>query len=133
MNILKERDMNLLSRKRVAIMLDNQEGTPSRLSLLKEVAKHFKTKEDLIVIKHVYPQFGKHQTKLIVHIYDDMNKMKMFEHKNLLKKHKPTGKPAESPSQKYAELAEPKAIEKEPEQKLESKKPLEEPIKTSKE
>ncbi|MBN2367886.1 hypothetical protein JXC34_02630 [Candidatus Woesearchaeota archaeon] len=83
----KQRDMKLLSRKRVSLILDNEGATPSRKSLIKQVASKYKVNEDQVVIKHVYSQFGKQKTKLIVHIYDDKDKMGMFEHKNLLKKH----------------------------------------------
>ena len=85
---LKERDMKLLSRKRVTLMINNEGATPSRLELLEGLAEKFKTKEDLIVIKHIYSQYGKRKTKLIVNIYKDKKKMKLFEHEDLLKKHR---------------------------------------------
>lgn len=86
--VLKERDMKLLSRKRVTLMINNEGATPSRLELLEGLAEKFKTKEDLIVIKHIYSQYGKRKTKLIVNIYKDKKKMKLFEHEDLLKKHR---------------------------------------------
>ncbi len=86
--ILKERDMKLLSRKRVYLMIDNKGATPSRLELLEGLAEKFKTKQELIVIKHIYSQYGKRKTKLIVNIYKDKKKMKLFEHEDLLKKHR---------------------------------------------
>ena len=57
--------------------------------------KKFKTKQDLIAIKHIYPQFGTSKAKLIVHIYKDKKKMELFEHESLLKKHKFDGKKPE--------------------------------------
>ncbi|MFH2020321.1 MAG: hypothetical protein ABIJ34_02840 [archaeon] len=86
MEILKERDMKLLSRKRVSLMMGTK-GTPARYDILKEVAKKCGAKEDHIVIKHIYSQFGKPMSKVIVHVYDDKDKIKIFEHENLLKKH----------------------------------------------
>jgi ribosomal protein S24E len=86
---IKERDMTLLSRKRVSMMLTNDGATPSRLEILKAVSKKCHTPEDLCVIKHMYPQFGNKKTKIIVNIYQDKAKMEMFEHKNLLIKHRP--------------------------------------------
>jgi ribosomal protein S24E len=89
MEILKEKEMKLLSRKRAVIAVENKGATPSRLHLLKEVAKHYKVSEDLIVIKHIYPQFGKNKTKVMINIYEDKAKLEFFEHANLLKRHKP--------------------------------------------
>lgn len=88
LHTLKEKETELLSRKRVTITLENEGSTPSRLDLLKAVAKKYNVKEDLVVIKHIYSQFGAKTTKLIVHIYQDKDKMALFEHKNLLGKHK---------------------------------------------
>jgi ribosomal protein S24E len=96
--LLKERDMKLLSRKRLTLMIENREATPSRKDLIKAIAEKYKTKEDLVIIKHIYPQFGQNKTKLIVHLYQDKDKMNMFEHKNLLKKHRePEKKETENP------------------------------------
>ena len=85
---LKERDMKLLSRKRYTIMIDNKGATPSRVELVEKLAEHFKTKPELVVIKHIYSQYGKSKTKLIVNIYKDKEKMELFEHADLLKKHR---------------------------------------------
>jgi len=87
MEILKEREMKLLSRKRVTLLIEEKGATPSRQELIGQVASKFKVKENLVIIKHIYPQFGEGKTKLIVNIYSDEKKMKMFEHANLLKKH----------------------------------------------
>jgi len=87
MEILKERDMDLLSRKRVSIMIENKGSTPSRSELINEIAKKFKVTPELVIIKHIYQQFGRNKTKLIVNIYTDKAKMERFEHANLLKKH----------------------------------------------
>lgn len=88
LHLLKEKDMKLLSRKRVSLEVENI-NTPSRLDLLKEIAKKFNHPEDLIVIKHIYPQFGKRKSKVIAHLYQDKDKMNIFELKELLAKHKP--------------------------------------------
>ena len=55
MEELKLRDMKLLSRKRVVLMIENQGPTPSRSELVSDIAKKYKTKPELVVIKHVYP------------------------------------------------------------------------------
>ena len=96
MELIKENEMKLLSRKRLTLMRENKGATPSRQDLIKEIAKQFNVKEELVIIKHVYSQFGENKTKVIAHIYSDKNKMKFFEHTNLLKKHE---KKAEAPKE----------------------------------
>ena len=59
LNIIKEKDMPLLDRKRVTATITSQEGkTPSRLSVKKIAAKQLKSKEENIVIRHIYSKFG---------------------------------------------------------------------------
>lgn len=107
MEIIKEKDMKLLSRKRVVLMIDNEGATPSRQELIKQVAAKFKVKEELVVIKHIYQQFGKKKTKLMVHIYNDKKKKDVFEHKSLLKKHEKKAEPkTEAPAPEAPESAE---------------------------
>ncbi len=89
LHTLKEKEMGLLSRKRVSLMIDNDSATPSRLDLLKLIAKKYNVPEDQVVIRHMYPQFGNKKTKVYVHLYYDKEKMAKFEHSNLLNKHKP--------------------------------------------
>jgi ribosomal protein S24E len=89
LHTIKEKDMGLLSRKRVSIMVDNDGATPSRLELLKLIAKKHNVPEEQIVIRHIYPQFGKKKTKVFAHLYNDKTKMAMFEHSDLINKHKP--------------------------------------------
>jgi len=93
MEVLKEKDMKLLSRKRVVLMVDNNGATPSRSEMIKQVAKKYSTKPENVIIKHVYSQFGSTKTKIIVNIYSDSEKMKAFEHKNLIKKHEIKAEP----------------------------------------
>ena len=128
MEIIKEREMKLLSRKRVVLMIDNNGATPSRQELIKQVAAKFKVKEDLVIIKHVYQQFGKNKTKLMVHIYKDKKKKDMFEHKSLLKKHedKPEPKPEEAPAEEKPPEEPPTEEEKAEEAEEEVDKKLDE-------
>jgi ribosomal protein S24E len=86
MEILKEREMKLLSRKRAVVTVDKK-STPARHELVSDLAKKFNVKPEQIVIKHIYSQFGKASSKVIVHVYHDSEKIKVFEHPNLLKKH----------------------------------------------
>jgi ribosomal protein S24E len=85
LHTIKEKDMKLLSRKRVTLDVESSGATPPRVELIRAIAHKFNIKEDLVVIRHIYPQFGKTNAKVIVHLYDDPKKKEMFELGNRLK------------------------------------------------
>jgi len=86
--VLKERETPLLSRKRVSLMAEYQGPTPSRMDFLKEVAKIVDVDSSLIMIKHIYTRFGKQKAKIIAHVYSDRKEMEKLEDEYLLVKHK---------------------------------------------
>ncbi|MFH0874824.1 MAG: hypothetical protein V1859_02715 [archaeon] len=88
LEIIKQNEFPLLSRSRVSLWCDEKSATPSRKSLISEIAKLLKIKEDLVIIKHIYPQVGSPKSKILVHVYQDKAKMDFFENKSLLKKHR---------------------------------------------
>jgi len=92
LEVIKEKDFPLLSRKRVSLWFDEKGATPPRMELTKEIAKMFKKEEELVVIRHIYPQMGSFKAKVIAHIYDDKKKLDTFEHDSLIAKHKPKAK-----------------------------------------
>jgi small subunit ribosomal protein S24e len=87
LEIIKQKELPLLSRKRVSLWYKEPGSTPTRKDIINEISKMFKIKPELVIIKHIYSQFGDDKAKIIVHIYDDEKKMKFFEHKSLIKKH----------------------------------------------
>ena len=87
LQILKEKEVPLLSRKRVSLMIKEVASTPSRKEIINHVSKKLNVKAANTVIRHIYPQYGMSDVKVIVHIYYDEKKMKLLEHANLLKKH----------------------------------------------
>ncbi|MBN1502480.1 hypothetical protein JW930_02970 [Candidatus Woesearchaeota archaeon] len=88
LEVIKEKELPLLSRRRVSLWLNHKGPTASRNQLIKQIADKFKVEPELIIIKHIYPQFGTERTKVIVHIYKDNGKIEFFEHKNLVAKHR---------------------------------------------
>lgn len=71
MNIVKEKETPLLSRKRVTLEIDYNGATPSSNDIVKELSKKLKSKEDLVEIRHIYKKFGKSKSKVIAHIYEN--------------------------------------------------------------
>lgn len=104
LEIKSEKEVPLLSRKRVKMKAVFEKETPSRDAVKKEAAKALKTKEELTVIKHIYPAFGRKEAKVIAHIYKNADDMKSIEEEHLLKKHLKDEKKGEQP-QEAAEAA----------------------------
>jgi len=69
-NLLKEKEMGLLNRKRVTFLAEFPEsGTPSNDAIIAEISKKLKVDEEVITIQHIYQKFGKREAKIISHIY----------------------------------------------------------------
>ncbi|MBN1385520.1 hypothetical protein JW968_00915 [Candidatus Woesearchaeota archaeon] len=106
--VLKENETPLLSRKRYTLKIESTGATPSRKELIKAVSAKIKSNPNLTIIKHIYPQFGGKYTKLIAHVYKDMDALEKIEHEYLIKKHKDEKKKDENPAQADAKPAEAK-------------------------
>ncbi|MFC1722797.1 hypothetical protein ACFL0V_01530 [Nanoarchaeota archaeon] len=113
-NILKERDTPLLSRKRYTLEIVKKDGpTPTRMEVKEMLAVKLKADKDLVVVKHVYPRYGISKTRAIVQVYEKKEDMERYESEGLLKKHvketkkeekaKAPEKPAEAPAEEKAE------------------------------
>lgn len=86
--IVKEKENLLLNRKRYTLNYVSQENkTPSRKQLLKEASQKLGAKEDLMIVKHLYPQFGKTNTKILLDVYKDRVMLEKCENQKLIAKH----------------------------------------------
>lgn len=80
--MIYDKENKLLSRRRVAFEVAHEKtSTPKKEDLKKEIAKHLKTDENLIVIKHVYSKFGMNKSKIIANVYEDEKLLKTLESK----------------------------------------------------
>ena len=110
--INKEKEMPLLSRKRITASITETDKTPSRKELIKVVASNQKVKETQVIIKHIYTKFGRSEVKVIAHVYKNREDLEKFENKSLLKKHAIEAPKAEEKPAEEAPKEEPKAEEK---------------------
>lgn len=77
---LKETEMPLLARKRIKFELEHPNAcTPSRATIKEEIAKKYSTQPQLVAIRHVYSRFGLQKARVIAHIYQDENTLKLLE------------------------------------------------------
>ena len=106
-----KKDIPLLSRTRAKLHAAFEKETPSRDKVRKEVSNILKTKEELTIIKHIYPSFGKKEAKVIAHVYKNANEMKEIEEEHLLKKHVKEEAASETEEKPAEEKAEEKKEE----------------------
>lgn len=87
LELLKQEDVPLMSRKRASLMVEFQGATPSRSQLRKAIAKELKAKEDLTFVRHIYQRFGSNHAKIIVHVYNNEKDAKLIEDNPTIKRH----------------------------------------------
>ena len=87
LNVLKERETPLLSRKRYTLELVFKGPTPTRKEIRDAVASKVNSDPGLTVIKHVYTKYGVEKAKVIAHTYTKKEDMLKYEEKVLLDKH----------------------------------------------
>jgi len=112
----KQVEAPLLSRKRVTFMADYEGKTPSRMDFVREISKNLKANEKCVVIRHIYQRFGSRKAKIIVHVYKNEEDKKAIEEPALLKKHEPKKRAQEegaSGEQVSPQAGEPKEEKKE--------------------
>ena len=129
-NIKDKKENALLSRTEISLEIKHfGSANPSYGAIKKEIANQLKIKENLIVIKHVYPTFGEGKSDVTAYVYKDEASLKKIE---------PRDKKAEAAAKKPAEEkkeapAETKTEEKKEEPSKEESKPEEKPAEEKKE
>ncbi|MFH1064662.1 MAG: hypothetical protein V1729_06270 [Candidatus Woesearchaeota archaeon] len=87
LEILKERDMPLMSRKRYTLNATFKGATPTRLAIRDALSKKVKSEPELTVVKHIYNSYGTEKAKIIAHAYSKKEDLLRYENKELLDKH----------------------------------------------
>jgi small subunit ribosomal protein S24e len=89
LELKKERETPLLSRKRLTFDITFKGTTPSRNDIREKIADKVKANKDLTIIRHVYTKYGAEQAKVIAHVYNKKEDLDRIEDKKTLKKHAP--------------------------------------------
>ena len=142
-NIKEKKENSLLSRIELSIEIKHfGTANPSYANIAKEIANQLKTKEDLIVIKHVYPAFGEGKSDVTAYVYKNKEALEKTETHEMKKRAaadkkaaeaKKEEKPAEAPAKKEAAPAPAeKPAEPAKEAPAEEKAPEEKPVKEEK-
>jgi len=89
MKLIKEKEMPLLSRKRLTLEMEHAgSSTPKKEGVRELVAKLAKTKPELVTIRHIYTRFGIGKSKVIAHVYQNEDELKILEKKKEKKEKK---------------------------------------------
>jgi len=135
---LKDKKENkLLDRTEIKAGITYEGPTPSNVDIKKAFGQQFKADEKLIVIKHVYTEFGTTQADVLGLIYKDEKALELIE---VFKKKKgaaaqgekkkeapaPAEKPAEAPKEKPKEEKAEEKKEEAPKEEKKEEKPAEE-------
>ena len=116
MEIIEKKEHPLLSRTEI-IAKDSYTGaTPSRSSIKDRLVNTLKANKELLVIKHIYPEFGFGTAKIIAYLYSNKKDMERIEPEYAFKKGIPREKKEEKKQDK------PKSEEKKEEVKPEQEK-----------
>lgn len=105
--ILKQKDVPLLNRKRVIAKVQFEGSATPSISVFKDlVASTLKVQKDLIAIRHVYTRFGVSIAKVIVHVYQSRDDLLRLEKlKKVERKEQEAAKAAASALKKEAVAA----------------------------
>ena len=86
MDIIEKNEQSLLSRTEI-IAKDSYTGsTPSRQSIKERLAKTLNADKSLLVVKHIYPEFGFGTAKIVAYLYSTKENMKKIEPEYSLKR-----------------------------------------------
>lgn len=77
--ISQTKDNKLLNRSEIEGHISFDGATPSTAAITKALADHFKTAENLVVVKHVYNLFGQKKAEIEVSIYKDRPAFELVE------------------------------------------------------
>ncbi len=85
--IKEQREEKLLGRKTIKANISFEGKTPSRKEIRTELAKAIKEKEEKIIIKHIYTQYGGNKAEIEAAVYNKIEDAKAIENKKLIEKH----------------------------------------------
>jgi ribosomal protein S24E len=87
LQIMKEEHKPLLGRKDVTARVAYESVTPKRDDIRKDIAHKTKSKEELVIISSIQPDYGKQSAMVDAKVYDDEQTLRKVEPRFSLKKH----------------------------------------------
>ncbi len=97
--VIKEENNELLTRKQLQLKIQHEATTPARLEVRAKVAADFKIAPERVIIDNMQTAFGKKETTAYVKIYESAEAARQIEQEHILKRNTPpTPEPSAEPS-----------------------------------
>jgi ribosomal protein S24E len=131
---IDSQEKSVLPRQDITATVTFGQVTPSRKELKKALAKKAGVKEELIIVRNIYTEYGERKAFVKAYAYDNEEALKNVEYDKAIEKNKSAGpkkeeKTEEAPAEKKEDKSEEKKEEAKPREKPEDK---EEPKKEEK-
>ncbi len=121
MEIIKKTKAPLLSRTNVVAEINHKEKqTPSRENIKEELSKDLKADKQLILVDHIYTNYGDNKSDIIAYIYDSkeamekIGKVKIEEPKTEVKEETPKAEEKTDEIKEEAQKTEEKPVKEAP-------------------
>ncbi|MCD6323767.1 MAG: 30S ribosomal protein S24e [Desulfurococcales archaeon] len=87
LHVLEERHNKVIGRLEISgVVTHVGKGTPSRGVVRSAIAKIYGKDESLVVIKYIKSEYGMGRSKIKAHIYENEDRLKLFEPDYILKR-----------------------------------------------
>ena len=128
LEITEQNDNPLLNRQEVKVVIKhNEDSTPRRNQVIKNLSEQLKAKRELVIIDHLKNAYGKTETHGYAKIYSDKESLTRIETKPSMDRHKDIdshsseSKDEKAPAEEEAVEAPPEEAEEAPAEEEESK------------
>jgi len=89
LHIVRERINKLIKRIEVeGVVVHIGKGTPTRKDIVKALSELYNKNNELIVVRFILSEYGIGMSKFKAHIYESMDRLRYFEPKHILERHK---------------------------------------------
>ena len=89
LEITEQNDNPLLSRQEIKVVIKhNEDSTPRRNQVIKNLAEHLKANKELVIIDHLKNAYGKTETHGYAKVYSDKESLTRIETKPSIDRHK---------------------------------------------
>ena len=89
LEITEQNDNPLLSRQEIKVVIKhNEDSTPRRNQVIKNLAEHLKANRELVIIDHLKNAYGKTETHGYAKVYSDKESLTKIETKPSMDRHK---------------------------------------------
>jgi len=88
LRVVSERFNSLIKRIEVEAVVTHQGmSTPSRRDLIEVLSRLYSRSPELVVVRKIESEYGMGMSRVYAHIYESLDRLKLYEPKHILKRH----------------------------------------------